>query len=206
MKPKRFSPGQPVLVREIWQGKVWTARPMVLVQDTNEMLVLYWVPGTVWKRAGTHQGGEVTAFDRKMQNWELHDVILKGGGTLRLSVPGAMYSILIFRNADKTISNWYINLEDPLTRTDRGFDYIDRILDIIVESDLKTWYWKDEDELHEAMRLGLISPERAKAMRAEGEKVVEMLQSGKSVFNGWGNWRPDPLWRVPTLPDGWDVI
>ncbi|MDO9333944.1 MAG: DUF402 domain-containing protein [Dehalococcoidales bacterium] len=203
---KPFKPGQTLLVREIWQGKVWTARPMVLVQDTTEILALYWVPGTFWKQARNHQGGEVTAFDRKMQKWELHDLTWEGEGTLRLGVPGAKYSMLIFRNTDNTISNWYINLEDPLTRTDRGFDYIDKILDIIVEPDLKTWHWKDEDEFQEAQDLGLISPQEAKTFRAEGKKALKLLQSGMSIFNGWEHWKPDPSWKVPVLPEGWDVV
>jgi predicted RNA-binding protein associated with RNAse of E/G family len=203
---KSFKPEQTVLVREIWQGKIWTARPMVLVQDTTELLVLYWVPGTLWKRARNHQGGEISAFDRKMQNWELHDDIWKGEGALRLSVLGAKYSIIIFRNTGNTISNWYINLEYPLTRTDRGFDYIDQILDIIVEPDLKTWHWKDEDEFQDAQDLGIIPPKEANAFRAEGEKVLNLLQSGKSIFNGWEHWKPDPSWRVPILPEGWDII
>jgi len=33
-----------------------------------------------------------------------------------------------------------------------------------------------------------------------------MLQSGKSVFNGWEKWRPDPAWTVSVLEDGWDVV
>jgi hypothetical protein len=97
-------------------------------------------------------------------------------------------------------------LEDPLQRTARGFDYVDQILDIVVAPDLKTWRWKDEDELEEAIALGLILPERARSMRAEGENVVRMLQSGKSIFNGWENWRPDPSWPVPTLPEDWDSV
>jgi uncharacterized protein len=203
---KPFKPGQTVLVREIWQGKIWTARPMVLVQDTAELLALYWVPGTRWKRARNHQGGEVPTLDRKMQKWELHDDIWKGEGTLRLSIPGAKYSILIFRNSDNNISNWYINLEDPLTRMDRGFDYTDKILDMIVEPNLETWHWKDGDEFEEAQELGLISKQEAKAFQAEGEKALKLLRSGKSIFNGWENWKPDPSWRVPVLPEGWDVI
>ena len=201
-----FTPGQPVLVREIWQGKVWTAHSMVLVQDTTELLAFYWVPGTIWKRARNHQGGEVPTLDRKMQKWELHDDVWKGEGTLRLSVPGVKYSVLTFRNMDNTFSNWYINLEYPLTRTDRGFDYTDMILDIIVEPDLKAWHWKDEDEFIVAQELGLISAKEAKAFRAEGEKALRLLQSGKSIFSGWEHWKTDLSWNVPVLPAGWDII
>jgi hypothetical protein len=65
---------------------------------------------------------------------------------------------------------------------------------------------KDKDEFQEAQELGLISPERAKEMRAEGESVVRMLLSGESVFNGWEHWQPDPAWKIPTLPEGWDRV
>lgn len=179
---------------------------MILIQDTPELIALYWVADTSWKRARNHQGGDVAVIDCKIGNWELHDVILEGGGTLRLSIPDARYSVLIFRKIDGTIDRWYINLENPLVRTDRGFDYLDQFLDIIVEPDLRTWHWKDEDEFQEAQDLGLMSKQEAKTFRVEGEKALKLLLSGKSIFNGWEHWKPDPSWKVPVLPDGWDKI
>ncbi len=106
----------------------------------------------------------------------------------------------------ESLGCWYINLEYPITRTDRGFDYTDMILDIIVEPDLKNWRWKDADEFQEAVDLDMISPQEAKMFRAEGEKALKLLRSGKSVFNAWEHWHPDPSWPVPVLPDGWDII
>ncbi len=102
--------------------------------------------------------------------------------------------------------DWYINLEEPLRRTAMGFEYLDQFLDVIVKPDLSGWRWKDEDELEEAIALGLISRGKASAMRVEGEKVAVWIQSGKSPFNGWEKWRPDPSWKAPVLPDGWDKI
>ncbi len=206
IKKQYFKPGQTVLVREIWQGRVWTARSMILIQDTPELIALYWAPGTLWKRARSHQGGEVAVIDCKQGNWELNDSILEGGGTLRLSIPGAFYSVLLFRNTDGTINRWYINLENPLTRTNKGFDYLDQFLDIIVAPDLKTWHWKDEDEFQEAQDLGLILPKEVKMLSEEGLKALELLQSDKSVFNGWEYWKPNPSWKIPALPEGWDII
>jgi len=54
--------------------------------------------------------------------------------------------------------------------------------------------------------LDMISPQEAKMFRAEGEKALKLLRSGKSIFNGWEHWHPDPSWPVPILPDGWDII
>jgi len=57
-----------------------------------------------------------------------------------------------------------------------------------------------------AQRLGLISPEKARALRVEGQKARDALLSGNSPFNRWADWRPDPEWPVPVLPEGWDVL
>ncbi len=125
---------------------------------------------------------------------------------LRLAVPGAPYSILVFRNPDWTLRLWYINLEWPYRRTASGFDTADRLLDALVDPNLSSWRWDDEDELAEAVSIGAISQEEAASLYAEGRAAVAALQSGKSVFNGWQDWRPDPSWPVPVLPDGWDQI
>jgi hypothetical protein len=204
---KPFNPGQPVLVREIWQGKVWSARPEIIVQDTAELLVLYKASGTPWKQPVAPEGNEVTARNRKAGNWQLRDTVWHGEGNLRLTVPGSHFSVITFWNdGHDSLRYWYVNLEDPLHRTRFGFDYLDMILDVIVEANLAHWHWKDEDDFDLAQKLGLIPADRASFLRLEGERAVKMLQSGESIFNGWGNWRPDPSWQVPTLPEGWDIV
>ena len=204
---KPFTPGQTVLVREIWQGKIWTARLEIVVRDTPELLVLYKTRGTHWKQSISPEGTKPSVQSRKSGQWQLNDAVWNVEGNLRLNIPGSHYSVLAFWNDfHESLSCWYINLEYPLTRTEKGFDYTDMLLDIIVEPDLKTWRWKDADEFQQALDIGLISPQEAKMFRAEGEKALKLLQSGKSVFNGWENWQPDPSWPVPVLPEGWDVL
>jgi hypothetical protein len=210
MKTKQrnpFEPGQPVLVREIWHGLLWTARPEIVVQDTPELLALYIPRGARWKQARSLDDKKVSTRARKTGEWKLADAVWQGEGRLRLAVPGSKYSVLAFWNDNhESLLYWYINLEEPLTRTNRGFDYMDQLLDIIVEPDLKTWHWKDEDEFEEALDLGLISPQEAKSFRIEGEKALKLLQSGKSIFNSWERWKPDPFWQVPVLREGWDAV
>jgi hypothetical protein len=204
---KAFTPGQPVLVREIWQGKIWTARPEIVVQDTPELLVLYKARGTHWKQAISPVGTEPPVQSRKSGQWRLSDTVWNVAGNLRLNIPGSYYSVLAFWNdSHESLSCWYINLEYPFTRTDKGFDYTDMLLDIIVEPDLKHWRWKDEDEFQHSLDIGLISPPEAKMFRAVGEKSLKLLQAGKSIFNAWEHWQPNPSWCVPILPGGWDVL
>ena len=156
--------------------------------------------GAIWKDASP----DLRPTERLNKAWALLDTEWTFGGTLRLSIPGASYSVIRLSNVDGSLYQWYINLEEPLRQTDIGFDYQDNILDVVVQPNLTDWIWRDEDELEEVVAAGLLSKAKATALYAEGTAAVALLQSGKSVFNGWANWRPDPSWPVPALPPGWD--
>jgi hypothetical protein len=170
-------------------------------------MAFYIPPGSIWKQPRALDDTPVRVENRRWSEWRLKDMEWLGSGRLRMTVPGAHYSVLIFRNiADGSVRQWYINLEDPLRRTPFGFDYIDQLLDITAVPDLTSWQWKDKDEFEAAVRFGLITSARADVLRSEGEKAIAWLQSGKSPFNGWEKWRPDPSWGIPVLPEGWDSV
>ena len=191
----------------IWDGKIWTARPMIVVQDTPELLALHIPPQTKWKQCRSLGGKRVTALERKTNKWLLSNATWdENVGYLKLAIPGESYSVLLFWiNSYENLRSWYINLENPVYRTPNGFEYMDQILDIIVEPNLKDWNWKDEDELQEAVELDMISPKQSKTLYAKGEEVRDLIMSGKSIFNGWEKWCPDPNWKIPVLPEGWDL-
>jgi predicted RNA-binding protein associated with RNAse of E/G family len=206
-----FSRGQPIVVREMWQGKIWTARPAIMIQDNPELIALYIHANISSKRRTGLNGDHITAEERKNNSWTLREITQSGVfHCIRLTIPGESYSVLLFWNTkDNNLRYWYINLEDPeipMRRTAIGFDCFDRILDLIIQPDLKDWRWDNEDELREAVEVGLISAEQAKALYAKGEDVRDLIMSGKSIFNGWENWNPDPKWSLPVLQDGWDVV
>jgi hypothetical protein len=199
----RFEPGQTVLCREFWQDKLWSERPEIVVQDTPELLALFLHPNAVINQPVSSTGEKADYLDRLNLTWTLKKTPWIGLRILRLSIPGAFYSILIFWNEDNSLRAWYINLEEPLYRTPHGFDYIDLFLDIIAEPDLSSWRWDDEGELEEAVKRGLITGETSDMLYSEGRKVIEWLQSGNSPFNGWETWRPDPAWQIPVLPENY---
>jgi len=199
-----FRPGDIVFIREIWQGKVWRASPYYVVQDGSDLIALYTPMNAITKYPRALNGERVKPLNRVKSEWDLTDEELSQFSVLRLAIPGSAYSVLVLRAPDGKHLVWYINLEDPLRHTAGGFNYLDQFLDVIVEADLSGWHWKDEDEFDEAIALGLISKKRAAAMRAEGEEVAAWIQSSKSPFNTWADWKPDPVWKVPVLPEGWD--
>lgn len=198
-----FKTGQTVICREFWQNKVWSERPEIVVKDTPDLLALYLHPNTMINQPVSPTGSKATYLDRLNLSWTLARTPWIGLKILRLSIPGAFYSVLLFWNADNSFRVWYINLEEPLHRTPDGFNYTDLFLDILAEPDLSSWRWLDEDELNEAVERGLVSKQTSDMLYAEGRKAIEWLQSGNSPFNEWQTWRPDPSWQIPVLPENY---
>jgi len=96
-----------------------------------------------------------------------------------------------------------VNLEDSWRKTSLGYDTTDHLLDIWVDPD-RTWRWKDEDHLVEAVEVGLFTSEKAEAIRAEGERAIERIEAWSAPFDeGWETWTPPPGWTLPQIPDGW---
>lgn len=161
MSTRFFEPGKHIVMRELWQDKIWSARPAIVVRDATELIACYIAPGSPWKMPRSASGERVRPAQRTQEGWVFHDAVWLDIGLLRLSIPGESYSVLIFRNSTGAQTRWYINLEDPLERTPVGFDFRDQILDVILTPDLTSWRWEDEDELEEAVSAGLVTKELA---------------------------------------------
>jgi hypothetical protein len=202
-----FNPGQTILLYEVLQGRVRFAQPNIVIRDKPDLLVVFMPVGTPCKSPVALDGSRPGARSRITGEWKLVDESWHGFNRFMMKIPGSYYSVYIFRSPiDNSIHGWYINLEEPLLRTEFGFELLDKMLDIVAPPDLRSWHWKDEEEFKEAIEIGLVSPEKANLLRSEGEKAIAWLQSGKSPFNQWAEWRPDPAWKVPVLPEGWDVF
>ncbi|MDA1349034.1 MAG: hypothetical protein O3A47_09240 [Chloroflexi bacterium] len=97
--------------------------------------------------------------------------------------------------------------EEPARRTAFGLECMVQELDIVISPDLESWRWKDEDHLAEAQEMGFISERRARDLRAEGLRVISNMEARRPPFDHpWPEWRPDPTWAIPNLPEGWDRV
>ena len=195
-----WKPGDAIALREVWNGRVWSALPATVVEDTPHQRAMFVRQGSPGMSPVDADGSELRI---PVNEWTLgrRDVTRQ---LLSFAWPDRAYAVMAFWDDDEFM-NWYINLQTPLTPTAIGFDYVDHLLDVIVESDRATWRWKDEDELAEGVELGVFSPADAEAFRAAGLQAVEHLTGGEPPFDrDWTSWRPDPSWREPALPDGWD--
>jgi hypothetical protein len=185
------------LLRFVSFGQIRQAVPHGLVQLTDEHVVL-WVPdGTPTRRFSGLPLHEVD--DLASSDWSLRETAWRND-TLRITRFGDAHSLWLFWR-DGEFMGWYVNLQAPLRPTPLGWDTRDHALDIVVEPD-GTWCWKDEDHLAAAVARGRFSEQEARAIRAEGERVI----AARPWPTGWEEWRPDPGWPHPELPDGWDIV
>jgi hypothetical protein len=198
-----FSTGSHIILREHWNNKVWTVRPVTVVADVPDVIALYMMPDTTCKHPCAIDGSPVPHF--LPDEWLLIDRQWQGGGALYLSQPGQWYAIMgLFEDNGERIEQWYINLQTPYQRTPLGFDYLDQELDIIVNRNLTSWHWKDEEKFLNAQRRRRISIEQAEHVRHVGENFLQQLQTGgMGLTDLWRDWQPPKHWHIPSLPDTW---
>jgi hypothetical protein len=197
-----FQPGDGIVLREVWRGRVFEARPTIVVQDDPQQIMLL-LPGGV--RCGLPIGEDGRELRLPDRPWHLEIRPRGDQSILSFAWPETPYSVLLW-TADDARQVWYVNLQDPLTRTGLGFDTVDHALDVVIELDRSSWRWKDEEELAEAVRDGLFTPEEATGFRAWGKRAVERVLSREPPFDrDWVGWRPDPIWPIPELRPGWNA-
>ncbi len=207
-----WQPGQTVVHQEIWNNRIWAARPLTVVEDTDQRTLLWLPHGTIRKVPITppERPDPVTISDRTIANlhhsdWALgeHEWDVSSLWILR---PRDWYSIWVSWQANGDHLGWYLNVQRPMRRNPIGFEAMDLMLDVIVEPDL-SWRWKDLDEFEEILQLQIFDYELGSRARRSALGVIADIEAHHPPFaEPWPSWRPDPQWPIPTLPDGWDQI
>ncbi|ARF57198.1 DUF402 domain-containing protein [Streptomyces gilvosporeus] len=206
----RWAPGEQILWRyrdNADPRRFHIARPVTVVQDTEDLLAVWMAPGTAVIKPVLADGTPVhreplgTRYTKERRTsrdqWF-------GTGVLKLAHPGDPWSVWLFWERGWHFKNWYVNLEEPRHRWSGGVDSQDHFLDICVYPD-RHWEWRDEDEFAQAQRDGLVSAAQAAEVRSAGRAAIARIGAWGSPFaDGWENWRPDPGWEVPPLPRNWD--
>lgn len=180
------------------RGRPAGALPTRVVSDDGPVLWLAGGTPSKWPGVGGRGIRALSLEERFTIPLEPLDSSWWGDGVLIVGRPGRAHGIWLFQT-DGEFAGWYVNLEAPWRPWRLGFDTEDHTLDIWVEPD-GSWHWKDEDELQAAVELGFYTEAEARAFRAEGEAVLAEWP----FPTGWEEWRPDPAWPMPELPDDWD--
>lgn len=198
------SPGQTAVLRELWDGRIWSARATVVVRDDEDARILFTPSDTTVMVACDEDGRELRI---PTDRWVLRPSDRHAHHVLSFAWPSEAYAIIAMWDPSWRFRLWYVNVEDPLHATPIGFDTTECFLDVVIEPDLATWRWKDEDELAEAVSRGLVTRERAAAFREAADRGRRRAMAREHPFDrDWSSWRPDPSWPLPELPPGWNVV
>jgi hypothetical protein len=201
LSKSRYDPGDQVVLRRVWHDQIYRVTAATIVQDTPDLIALYWGPGYPIKSTKNFlQMASPAQADLRDGTW---------GGTdlLMLVTPGAAHAVYAMWGEGRKFGGWYINLQQPLRRTPVGFDTMDYLLDITVTPDRSEWSWKDEAVFAEAVAAGNISADQARTIRSEGERAIKLMQEGPSSFyDAWANWLPPTEWQIPKMPLNWDEV
>jgi hypothetical protein len=191
----RRQPGDPIVRREIWHGEPKVAWGGIVVEDSPSLLVLYMPGGSPLAFADDFFGLPHPWSGRN--RWHGH-------GVLQLQRPADMHAVwVLWHGAEREFRGWYVNLQEPFRRTQRGFDTQDLELDIVVELD-GSWRFKDDERLEQWIERGRWSAAEVATIRREGVTIAEELAAGRHWWSDdWAAWEPDPAWEVPALPLDW---
>jgi len=205
----RWISGETIVLQEIWPGRLWAARPLRVVDDSENRLVLWCPRGTIRKIPATPPGRRrpATRTDHVRESLRRGDWVLEDHewdvSTLWLLEHRAWHAVWVSFLADGRHLGWYVNLQEPYRRTERGIQAMDMMLDIVVSPD-RSWHWKDEDEFEAVVAAGLYSEATVLAVREEAASLIRRIENCSAPFNEpWPEWPPPTGWSVPLLPIGW---
>ncbi len=199
----RFRAGEVVTYRELWGDRVMTAMPLRVVADSGNSTVLYLAAETTFRAARAPGGGPV----RDVSDWASVQTTWTGGSLLRLLQEGLWYCVDVEFDAERRFAGYYVNFQEPVRRTARGFDTVDLVLDVEVAPDGAARI-KDADDLDAAVADGHVPTEVASRVQAQAASVRRAIADCGAPLGAdrWVGWRAPAEWEVPTLNDGWQEI
>src|SRR3954469_9914856 len=178
----RWAAGDRIVRREVWRGRLLSAMAVTVVEDSSDLLVVHVAEGTPFAfPEGDWPSPHPWSGNRA---WSGH-------GVLMLHRPDDPYAVWVFWSGnDRVFDRWYVNFQQPLRRTDDGFETLDHELDLW-SRDLRTWHWKDVALFAQRTEAGWFTAEEAAAIEVDARRVhAELARGGAWWDPGWAEWRP----------------
>ena len=205
-----WKPGDVISWRGIYRERIWHVQPTILVRDGPAETVLTLLPGTECIAEETYPKGKRNGQRRWYfvdHDWKLAKYTWNTNRLLLIFEPQNYYSIILFWNhKSNDFLYYYVNFQLPFKRNLSAVDTLDLDLDLIINPDL-SYEWKDIEDYQNAIAHGLILPEWSRGIETATDEIMARLEMRQYPFDGsWLNWKPDPAWQPPTLPQNWDKI
>jgi protein associated with RNAse G/E len=206
-----WKPGEVITWRGIFRECVWHAMPTIVVKDTPQEIILALIPGTDCmveeNYAKSNKNSTKRRWDFKNKDWKLQKFTWHTNRLLFVIEPEKYYSTIYFwdHNSNEFLC-YYINFQLPFRRNQCSIDTLDLDLDIVIHPDF-SFEWKDMDDYQKGIETGVILTEWAREIETAKMEILDRLERREyPLDNSWLNWRPDPAWSAPKLPNGWDKI
>jgi len=205
-----WNPGDIVAWRGIYNERVWHVQPTLAVKDSPEEIVLTLIPGAECIADEGYPKGKQNSkawWEFKGKSWNLAKYTWRTNRLLLIFEPEKYYSVIHFWNHDSNeFGCYYVNFQVPFKRSHCGVDTLDLDLDLIINPDFSI-EWKDEDDYQKAIAHGAIFPEWIRGIEDAKQEIFDRIEKRQYPFDGaWLNWRLDPGWSPPKLPENWDKI
>lgn len=204
-----FEIGSTLVAEDRWHDLLWSAMPQRVISSTPTALVTYAPTGVTAARAsnrGLPGTEKLTRDQRKLQ-------ALRTNQARVVEVDEAPDRLFFYRpdrwarvslgwdHATGDFTSWYVNFELPATPTPIGIATMDLVIDIWINPD-RTWEWKDRDDFQSVIDDRTLDPGIQDRINSEADQLLHELQSRTGPFaDSWLEFRPDPEWPTPTLPE-----
>lgn len=206
-----WKPGVQIVQYEMWGRGIGAARPVTVVDDVSSHVVLYSHPGTTmvtraienFRSLGLSERIELGIRMLDPSVGQFREETSPYNHVLTITPQDSWHSVMLFWSSEWQFKTWYVNFQSPIRRVRHGVQLHDYALDVVVRPDM-SWSWKDEDEFEDLIARGFFSVDQVSSIRAEAARMVRTIESAGPPFcDGWEDWRPDPRWPAPQLPNDW---
>jgi hypothetical protein len=207
-----WNPGDQIALRGMYQNRPWHIQSAIVVKDSHEEIALLLMPGAecVAPYGYIHQKhGPEGKWNRWQEilnpPWHLEKYAWQTSRFLILLKPNEFYAtIYIWQHVTDIFQCYYINFQLPFQRSHCGFDIFDLELDLVIEPDYN-WQWKDVEDYQRGIEAGILIPEWVRGIEIAQKDVFDKLEKRQYPLDGrWLDWKPDPTWTAPKLPQNWD--
>ncbi|MCX5411170.1 DUF402 domain-containing protein [Streptomyces sp. NBC_00059] len=183
-------------------GHLSSSVPVRLVERTDAGQLVWLETGTPMWRTELPRGAhlrDIPPEERPAQGYPAVADRWPLGSALIHQPDGAGHAVFWFFGRRRKFRGWYVNLEHRSHRGD-DIDVTDHELDITVAPD-GSWRWKDERSFAEKTgHPAYWSAAEAASIRAEGERVARLAESGAFPFDGsWRAFKAPSHWTTPPL-------
>jgi len=209
---KLWKPGEVVLLRGIYNQRPWIVQSTLVVKDSEEEIALALLPGAecILPEGYIHerQRPEWNRWeDHRNDTYHMGRYIWHTNRLLILLEPNKYYATIYFwEDQSNRFLCYYINFQLPFVRATTGFDTLDLELDIVIERTY-AWRWKDLEDYQDGIARGVLVKQWTDEVEMAKKEVIKKIELRQYPLDGtWLNWRPDPNWHPPRLPENWDEV